>query len=99
MGIYVENSEEVALEICGLNVGVTHIKWSPCGNKLWIGGRKHSRLSCWDVRMLKSEIGCVERELETNQRLSFDIDPWGQYLFTGSQHGEYVLCNYVILML
>lgn len=35
VGIYVENADECALELSGLEFGVTCLKWSPCGNYLW----------------------------------------------------------------
>jgi hypothetical protein len=39
----------------------------------------------WDLRNTRSEVGRVHRQLSTNQRMTFDIDPWGKYLVTGSQ--------------
>ena len=57
VGIYTEEDLECVLELRDLDFGVSHIRWSPCGNKLWIGGRKHDSISCWDVRNTRSEIG------------------------------------------
>lgn len=89
VGVYVENDDECALEIRNLDIGgVACVRWSPCGKMLWIGGRNCDYLSCWDVRKTQKEIGRVERTLSTNQKLHFDIDPWGKYLVTGSQLGE-----------
>ena len=48
---------------------------------LWVGGRNHSDIVCWDLRGTRSEVGRVRRYLATNQRLAFDLDPWGaQYV-------------------
>ena len=52
------------------------------------GGRAHSDLICWDLRTTRSELGRVRRTLDSNQRISFDLDPWGKYLATGSQDGK-----------
>jgi WD40 repeat protein len=88
VGIYVEDMKGCALQINDLECGVTHMKWSPNGCNLWIGGRGSDSIVCWDVRNTREEIGRVNRSLNTNQRLSFDLDPWGKYLITGSQDGK-----------
>jgi WD40 repeat protein len=88
VSIYVENSQGAALELSGIEFGATHLKWSPCGNNLWVGGRAHDDIVCWDLRQTRSELGRVKRSLSNNQRLVFDLDPWGCYLATGSQDGE-----------
>lgn len=80
-----------ALLIPELDFGVTTIKWSPCGNMIWVGGRKQDDLVCWDVRHTRSELGRVQRKLSNNQRLSFDIDITGAVLATGSQDGRLLL--------
>jgi hypothetical protein len=89
VGIYVESQGgECALQLSALEFAVTTLRWSPCGNCLYVGGRKHDDIVCWDVRHTRSEVGRVHRELNTNQRMDFDISPCGRYLFTGNQAGE-----------
>ncbi len=87
-GIYLENSHHCALQLTDLEFGVTTLRWSPCGNMLWVGGRKHESIVCWDVRYTRSEVGRVKRGLWNNQRMGFDLDPWNARLITGSQMGE-----------
>ena len=43
--------------ISQVGMGITHLKWSPCGHYLWIGGRKKGDIICMDIRMTKKEIG------------------------------------------
>lgn len=93
IGVYVENTAEAALELYGLEFGVSHLKWSPCGCYLWAGGRKNDNIICWDLRNTKEEVGRVHRPLDSNQKISFDLDPWGSHLCTGSQDGKVLLFN------
>jgi telomerase Cajal body protein 1 len=89
IGIYVEDMDGCALELRDLDIGgITCLKWSPCGHYLWSGGRNTNSLVCWDIRKTGHELGRVARSSVTNQRMSFDIDPWGKYLATGTSDGE-----------
>ena len=91
VGIYVENMDGCALELRELESAVTCLRWSKDGNNLWVGGRNSSNISCWDVRNTRSEIGKIHRDLKSNQRITFDLDPWGKYLATGSQDGNLMI--------
>ena len=86
--VYVENMKGSALELKDIDFGVSCLKWSPCGCMLWAGGRAHSDLICWDLRNTRNELGRVKRSLSTNQKMQFDIDPWGKYLCSGTQDGK-----------
>lgn len=82
---------QAQLEIRDLPFGVTCLKWSPDGHKLWVGGRGNPDVLCWDIRHTKREVGKVQRSLNSNQRMTFDLDPWGAYLATGNQEGHLLM--------
>ena len=88
VGVYTEEDMECVLEIGDLEFGVTHLKWSNCGNYLYIGGRKNDNILKWDVRNTREEVGRFTRTCNTNQKYIFDLDPWGKFLATGSQEGK-----------
>eukprot|EP01034_Spumella_vulgaris_P025627 gene25627-32103_t len=91
IGVYVENSRECVFQIDEMEFGVSCLRWSPCGRFLWAGGRHHESILCWDIRQTGQCVGSVKRSLLTNQKMLFDIDPWGCYLATGSDRNEVLL--------
>mmetsp|Transcript_7978 Transcript_7978/g.11919 ORF Transcript_7978/g.11919 Transcript_7978/m.11919 type:complete len:330 (-) Transcript_7978:106-1095(-) len=88
VSVYVEDMQGAALELTQLGFAVTHMKWSPCGRYLWAGGRSCGDICCWDLRHTREMVGKVHRDLTSNQRVMFDLDPWGRYLATGTQKGD-----------
>lgn len=99
--LYQENMKKYVDRLSGgEEFGCTCLKWSPCGNYLWAGGRKNSIISCYDIRSPKVELGRstnhshllipnrLPRHLSSNQRMIFSLDPWGKYLATGTQDGR-----------
>jgi telomerase Cajal body protein 1 len=88
VGVYVENQSKSALELQQLGCGVTCMKWSRCGSYLWVGGRKTKDIQCWDIRHSRREVGRVPREASSNQKLCFDLDPWGRYIASGDSNGQ-----------
>lgn len=63
--------------------GLTHLLFSPDGNYLYTGGRKDPEILCWDIRELSKVVFSLERNVATNQRIYFDLDPSGRYLLSG----------------
>ena len=69
--------------------GVTQTKWSACGNFVFVASRKNSKISCVDIRRTGSEVYTLERNVgETNQRVTFDIEPCGAHLVSGGVDGK-----------
>ncbi|XP_076800805.1 telomerase Cajal body protein 1-like [Clavelina lepadiformis] len=53
--------------------GVTHVSFSNDGNRLYTGARKSNSLKCWDLRNLQTCMFEMCREVDTNQRIYFDM--------------------------
>jgi WD40 repeat protein len=87
VSIYVENTSESVLDIAHLNYAVNQVRWSPCGRLLYMSGRKHDYVHCWDIRGTKKEVGRMSRRCRSQQRLTWDLDPWGRYLACGDEDG------------
>ncbi|VDD85714.1 unnamed protein product [Enterobius vermicularis] len=67
---------------------VTHIRYSSDGNVLFAASRKNDCITCWDLRYPGHMIGSLERPCTTNQRIYFEMDCSGRYLFSGSSSGH-----------
>ncbi|GAV77898.1 WD40 domain-containing protein [Cephalotus follicularis] len=86
--IYQEDNMELLYILHGQEGGITHVQFSKDGNYLYSGGRKDPYIMCWDVRKAVEVVYKLYRSTEhTNQRISFDIEPFGRYLGTGGQDG------------
>ncbi|RMC22907.1 hypothetical protein DUI87_00093 [Hirundo rustica rustica] len=53
----------------------THLRFSPCGTRLYAGGRKDRHILCWDLRVPDRPLLALPRRVATNQRVTFDLDP------------------------
>lgn len=67
--------------------GLTHLLFSPDGNYLYTGGRKDPEILCWDLREPGNVVFSLKRNVSTNQRIYFDLDPSGRYLLSGDTEG------------
>ncbi|XP_032940144.1 telomerase Cajal body protein 1, partial [Catharus ustulatus] len=65
----------------------THLRFSPCGTHLYAGGRKDCHILCWDLRVPDRPLLALPRRVATNQRVTFDLDPSGQFLVSGDTDG------------
>ncbi|KAH9611840.1 hypothetical protein KSS87_019519 [Heliosperma pusillum] len=86
--IYREDNLELLYVLHGQEGGITHVQFSKDGNYLYTGARKDPYIMCWDVRNTVEVVYKLYRSTEqTNQRISFDIEPCGRHLGTGGQDG------------
>ncbi|CAA0835982.1 Transducin/WD40 repeat-like superfamily protein [Striga hermonthica] len=86
--IYREDNMELLYVLHGQGGGVTQVQFSKDGNYLYTGGRKDPYILCWDIRKTVDIVYKLYRSSEsTNQRIQFDIEPFGRYLGTGGQDG------------
>ncbi|VIO88151.1 Uncharacterized protein BM_BM8416 [Brugia malayi] len=69
-------------------LAVTLLRYSPDGNFLLTAGRKDDDIICWDLRYPGKIYSLYKRPSTTSQRIYFDIDSSGTYLFSGSSSGE-----------
>uniref|UniRef100_A0A672GF11 Telomerase Cajal body protein 1 n=1 Tax=Salarias fasciatus TaxID=181472 RepID=A0A672GF11_SALFA len=67
--------------------GLTHLLFSPDGNYLYTGGRKDPEILCWDLREPGKVVFSLKRNVDTNQRIYFDLDQSGRYLLSGDTEG------------
>lgn len=67
--------------------GITHLKFSHDGTKLYSGARKDNRLICWDMRNMGEAYSIYDRVVSTNQRIYFDVTKNDQYLMSGGTDG------------
>ncbi|EDV21331.1 uncharacterized protein TRIADDRAFT_60247 [Trichoplax adhaerens] len=87
VGIYEEPSGYLCFQLKGHHGGITHLQFSLDGNRLFTGGRKDSEILCWDLRQPGVVLCSMTRQVLTNQRIYFDLDPSGRYLSSGNQDG------------
>lgn len=67
--------------------GLTHLCFSQDGNRLYTGGRKDPEILCWDLRDPGRILFSLNRSVDTNQRIYFELDPTGRYLLSGNTEG------------
>lgn len=54
-------------------------------NVLFVASRRSEKLLAFDTRNPSAPIMEYERPASTNQRLAFDVDPWGRWLAAGDE--------------
>ncbi|KAJ0985739.1 hypothetical protein J5N97_004095 [Dioscorea zingiberensis] len=86
--LYAEGNMELLYILHGQEGGITQVLFSKDGNYLYTGGRKDPYILCWDIRNTVDIVYKLYRSTEnTNQRVSFDIEPCGRHLGAGGEDG------------
>uniref|UniRef100_A0A2K6GST3 Telomerase Cajal body protein 1 n=1 Tax=Propithecus coquereli TaxID=379532 RepID=A0A2K6GST3_PROCO len=87
LGLYAWDDGSPLALLGGHKGGITHLCFHPDGNRFFSGARKDAELLCWDLRQPGHPLWSLSREVTTNQRIYFDLDPTGQFLVSGSTSG------------
>ncbi|XP_023579190.1 telomerase Cajal body protein 1 [Octodon degus] len=87
LGLYAWDDGSPLALLGGHRGGITHLCFHPDGNRFFSGARKDAELLCWDLRQPGHPLWSLSREVTTNQRIYFDLDPTGQFLVSGSTSG------------
>ncbi|RKP38364.1 WD40-repeat-containing domain protein, partial [Dimargaris cristalligena] len=89
VGLYADTAPGALLHLKRppIGNGLSQCQFSPCGNYLYLTGRTHYSVFCWDIRQTGKFLFCIDRTLGTSQRISFDVDPTGQFLASGTREG------------
>ncbi|CAG8638688.1 10597_t:CDS:10, partial [Cetraspora pellucida] len=94
IGLYDEYNNELLFLLRGtLNEpigGITQVQFSPSGHYLFSTSRRNNSICCWDIRNSGEILYRLQRQGDTNQKLSFDIDYSGRFLITGDQEGNII---------
>ncbi|KAG7170653.1 telomerase Cajal body protein 1-like [Homarus americanus] len=87
--LYNLNGNNHFCQLEGCPSGVTHVQFSADGTKLFSGTRKNNEIWCWDMRNPGKLLCAYEREVSTNQRIYFDLEPQhSRFLISGNTKGE-----------
>lgn len=81
--------------LTGQHGGLTHLKFSNDGLRLFSGGRMDSEIICWDIRNPGVVLSTYKRVVKTNQRIYFDMSLDDKYLISGNSQTVEVclICN------
>lgn len=85
--MYDEDSSGVLAHLEGVEGGgVTQIAFHPLNpNTLFVASRRSSAIQVFDLRDTTMPAARLERPASTNQRLAFDVDPWGRWIASGDE--------------
>ncbi|KAB7499877.1 Telomerase Cajal body protein 1 [Armadillidium nasatum] len=89
LALYSLQTQRPFVILQGQKKGITHIKFSGDGTKLFSGTRNDDDIFCWDMRNPGELLAVYKRELTTNQKYYFDVTPQDdRFLITGTKRGQ-----------
>lgn len=66
--------------------GVTQLAYHPLDpNVLFVASRRSNALQVFDLRDASQPISQLGRPASSNQRITFDLDPWGRWITSGDE--------------
>jgi len=71
--------------LTGHHGGITQVKFSDDGTRLYTGARKDDQILVWDTRNMHKPVSILYRAASTNQRIEFDVI--GDYIVSGGSDG------------
>lgn len=89
-----ERSDSIQSSLTGHSSGVTFLKYSSCRQYLIAGARKSSKLVIWDLRKTTEPLVVLHREVQTNQKIYFDISSSNDCLVSGGTDGHVRVWNF-----
>lgn len=75
-------------ELFAHKAGVTRIQFDSTGDMLWSGARRDDTLLGWDLRNPSTPLHTLQRAVNNNQRIYFDICIQDKWLASGSTDGK-----------
>ncbi|GMK57602.1 hypothetical protein CspeluHIS016_0404360 [Cutaneotrichosporon spelunceum] len=87
--LYDEDTQTAISHVEGVEGGgVTQIAFHPLDpNVVFVASRRSEAIQAYDLRDTCAPVGRLARSGSTNQRLAFDVDPWGRWLASGDEFG------------
>jgi len=91
VGIY--DNWGLCAKLTGLHCGVTFMRFSNDGVKLYAGTRGSGEIVCWDMRNFAEKYWILRRSVRTQQRIYFDLTPDNKYLYSAGTDGHVRIWN------
>ncbi|WVQ74053.1 hypothetical protein IAR50_003636 [Cryptococcus sp. DSM 104548] len=89
VALYQEDGREAVGWLDGVEGGgVTQLGWHPLNPAMaFAASRRSGALQVFDLRYPSEPLANLNRDGKTNQRIWFDVDPWGRWIASGDQNG------------
>lgn len=80
---------DFAFDLKKYKAGITQLKFIKQQNILLSGARKNNALIFWDIRNTATPVLELSRNVETNQRIYFDVSSDESWLVSGDTNGMF----------
>uniref|UniRef100_A0AC34G9S0 Uncharacterized protein n=1 Tax=Panagrolaimus sp. ES5 TaxID=591445 RepID=A0AC34G9S0_9BILA len=88
IGYYSDQTSKLDILFETTSRNVTHLCYSPDGNKLFYSCSKSNTIQSLDVRFGCKPLAMYSRPVNTSQRIYFEVDKSGKYLISGTTNNE-----------